>query len=119
METVVRTPLGWEQPQLDAWTKEYELALAPYFMGYVVYPNDATCMGKIYYHIMYEQYYNAINIKTKFVGRSLASKAILWHEFCHHMDCVENGCHDHCTKNFKRYLRQKPLLWLIDVFLPA
>lgn len=118
METVICQPVGWEQSQLENWTKEYELDFCPWFAGYVHY-SDATTMGKCYYHEWHWQYYNAINIKVKFVGRSLATKAILWHEFCHHRDCIENGCHDHCTEHFKKYLWEKPLLALIDTFLVA
>ena len=119
MEKVEHYPLGWEQEQLALWVKEYGLKFEPYFMGYVQYPDDPSCMGKCYFHTKNEGYYNSINIKLKFVGRSIATKAILWHEFCHHRDCIVNNCHDHCTKYFRKYLWEKPLLALIDTFLPA
>lgn len=118
MEAVICQPVGWEQEQLESWTKEYDLKFSPWFAGYVQY-SDSRTMGKCYFHDFHNHNYNTINIKVKFVGRNLATKAILWHEFCHHRDCVVNDCHDHCTKYFKKYLWEKPLLALIDLFLPA
>jgi len=118
MEKIITEPLGWEQNQLDLWNKEHDLTFPSYFEGYVNF-DDSTTLGKIYYRCHPSGEYNQIVIKNKFVGRSLATKAILWHEFCHHRDCIENACHDHCTKYFKKYLWEKPLLALIDAFLPA
>lgn len=117
MEKIITEPLGWEQNQLDLWNIEYGLKDYSLFEGYANFDEYRT-LGKIYFGRDIGDS-NRIVIKNKFVGRSLATKAILWHEFCHHRDCIVNNCHDHCQKYFKKYLWEKPLLALIDVFLPA
>lgn len=116
MEKIEKSPMGWENDQLTSWTKEYDLTTAPDCVGYVDFA-DAKTQAKIYFYHD-SGGINKIVIKTKYYGRAIATKALLWHEFCHHWDCVVNNCHDHCLSNFRKYQIKKPLLFLIDIFLP-
>lgn len=112
-----------EQDMIDEWCEKYietDWQSECKFCGYKELAiTNGFCMG--YIECWWDDYYKAVNgliwldddhAKCPEFFRD----AVLWHEFCHFWDCVEEMHVDHCGI-FQKKKFKKPLYAIGDIVL--
>ena len=107
------------QQWLAEWTLEYKIKVCPDFMGFKVKPNSPPRPKRHWVRawVSYKPYPMAhtIYIHPWFKNHPLLCKAELWHEFCHVLSyelCHGTGH----GKEWRKFRREKVLLWVLDLF---
>lgn len=102
--------MSTEQSLLNRWSRDFSISWPVVFDGY----QPMTALGRC----RYAKSSNRVTLHPNLKGHPLIIKAVLWHEFAHHARHSIDGGTGH-DEAFRAWHWKKPMLALIDVFLPS
>ncbi len=105
-----------EQELLDSWKKKYIGHDETYLVDFIEYKDlEGTTIGRIYYIQLGKKKVGRIYLDYKLKEmHPIFAKSVLWHEFVHYWNWVEDGEKGHGMK-FQRKKFKKKVYWLMDV----
>lgn len=101
------------QEYIEKWKKEYSIEQATITASYK-WINSHT-LGLTHHKNDVNGRYNTIDITDVFENHSIASIAVLWHEFCHAEVWIKEGVSDGHSNRWVGRCWRKPILYLLDL----